>query len=91
MLCETRTDMVLEILLIAVGAVIGTIPAAIATIYKYFTATPEAVHKLQFGDFLQVLIFASGLSVSICVGLVYRRRAKRSQSLQEQIRSRTST
>ena len=89
MLCDSRTDLVLEILLISVGAALGTLPAAIPAMGSYFSATPDSPAVIGLTDFIQILIFSVGVALTVAVGIIFKKKSKRSVSLRDQIRSRT--
>jgi hypothetical protein len=89
MLCDSRSDLVLEILLVAVGAVLGTAAAALPAMLFYFTATPENPYEPELSDFIQILIFWAGLALVLAVKAIYKRRSTKSVSLRDQIRNRT--
>jgi len=86
MLCDSRTDLVLEILLVSVGATLGTVPAALPAMYSYFSAQAP---NLTLGDFIQVIIFWAGMVLAVGIGIVYTKKSRRSVSLRDQIRERT--
>lgn len=90
MLCDSRTDMVLELLLISVGAIIGTLPAAVPAMASYFLATPDSSPNLDLTDFIQIILFCSGLLVAICIGIIFNKKSNRSVSLRDQIGNRTN-
>jgi hypothetical protein len=89
MLCDSRTDMVLELLLISVGAILGTLPAAVHAIISYFGAAQDAPAELGLTDFIQIILFCSGVFVAVCIGIIFNKKSKRSVSLRDQIRNRT--
>lgn len=89
MLCDSRTDMVLELLLISVGAAIGTLPAALPAVFSYFASTLASPVQLNLTDFIQIILFCSSFIVAVCIGIIFRKKSKRSVSLRDQIRSRT--
>ncbi len=90
MLCEARSDLVLEILLIAIGAAIGALPQAISAMYRY--AKPaESATALTFVDFVSVLVFWACIAVAVGVGIVFYRRTNHAESLRNKIRERTGS
>ncbi|WP_170566290.1 hypothetical protein [Ruegeria atlantica] len=88
MLCQSRSDMALEILLVALGSAVGTLPVAIPTLYSAFAV--KGPINLTAGSLLQILIFFGSLTCLAATGVVYARRAKSSVSLRDSIRRRTS-
>ncbi|WP_415717130.1 hypothetical protein [Roseibium sp.] len=89
-LCDTKTDLVLEILLIAIGGVLGTLPTSIVSIIAYFKASEEEPHNLALIDFIQIIIFFSCVVVTFAIALVFRKKRGKSSPLREQIRGRTN-
>lgn len=90
MLCESRSDFVQEIALFAAGAVLGTAPSALTSMFMYFKNPSIVVLNLGLSDFIQILIFWASLVLAICVGVIFYNKSNRSASLREQIRNRTN-
>lgn len=91
MLCDAKSDMVLEILLIAAGSAVGTLAATGAAIMKYFSASSDVPHNLGPVDFLQIIIFFGSLLVALSVGLIFKKKRGSSSTLRDQIRQRSKT
>jgi len=88
MLCQSRSDMALELLLVSFGSALGTLPVAVPTLFKAFT-TGGAV-SITAGPLLQSLIFIASMTCLTATAIVYARRANSSKSLRDSIRKRTS-
>jgi hypothetical protein len=88
MLCEGRKDFALEILWTGLGILGGSLPAAVATIYRYFNAPAEYIFAIE--DFLQVILFVIGLSIAVVAAIISFNRNKRSKSLEQAIRERSN-
>lgn len=96
LLCESRSDFVLEALLLAVGGFIGTVPTAISVMVIYFmglNAAPSeasmgAVDSFSTTDIAQVILFWACLSVALVVGMIFKSRRERSLDLRASIRAR---
>lgn len=87
MLCESRTDFVLEIMLIAAGTAIGTVPSALSSIYYYFSTGKS--DKIAMGDFFSIVVFFCAVVLFFSVRLIYNRKSARSTSLRASIRDRS--
>lgn len=99
MLCESRSDHVWEILLLALGGGISTTPVAIGTMFRYFRAAFAESDALQntarippitFTDVVQLILFWACVSVAVSLGIVNWARRKRSTDLRDVIRARNN-
>lgn len=86
MLCEAKTHFALEILLISLGGIIGTLPAVIPAIQKY---NSSVTNSIELPDLIQVILFFVCLCVCLSTGVIYYRKSKGSRSLRDRIRDRT--
>lgn len=87
MLCESKSDLAMEVMLVAIGAGIGTAATAVSSVIRYFSAT-EA--DLSFSDFMNIMIFFCALFVGASTFAIYKRKSGRSDSLRTSIRNRTN-
>lgn len=89
MLCETRTDMSFEILLIAIGALLGTLPKALPIMYSYFLPSETEPFSATFSDIIQLILFWAMLAVFGCMLIIFNQKSRSSKSLRDQIKDRT--
>jgi hypothetical protein len=78
-----------KLLLLSVGAILGTLPTAVPAIISYFVAAQDVPAELGLIDFIQIILFCSGVFVAVCTGIIFKKNSKRSVSLRDQIRNRT--
>lgn len=90
MLCESKSELVIEMLLIAIGGAVAVSPSVVANIFSYLTTLEDKSQILTLLDFIQIIIFFSCVFVGICLGVVFRRKSRRGLSLREQIRARSN-
>lgn len=88
MLTEARSDFVLEIFLLVIGAFIGALPPATSAMKTYFLRANDDAPELSFVDFVSVVIFWACFVAAVAVGIVLKKRTDRSKSLRDQIRQR---
>lgn len=89
MLTEARSDLVLQIFLIAVGASIGALPPAISAMVAYYNNSGAEGASLSFVDFVTIIVFWACIFSACAVGVILKKRTARSKTLREQIRRRT--
>jgi hypothetical protein len=85
MLCENKKDFVLEILWIAIGVLLGSLPTALTGMWAYKNSG-----NLPVDGFIQIILFWLGLVVALVVGSIAMSRGKRAKNLQTIIRERSS-
>lgn len=90
LLCESRSDYALEIVLLAGGGAIGSAPAAMSAVFAYLKSTEEAPAKISTVDFSQMMLFFACCAVAICVGLIFKARSNRAIDLRDKIRARSN-
>ena len=88
MLSDSKTDFVLEILLLSVGAMLGTLPVAVSGMFTYLATPNDAISGLELVDFIQIVLFWAGVTVAVSVGLIYRKKSRKANSVQDEIRDR---
>lgn len=84
-LCEAKSDLVFEMLLIAVGTAIGSLTGALGAIAVYL----DDPSQLSVSSLGEMLLCSMAVAITLVLVVVNRKRTDRSVSLRENIRSRT--
>jgi hypothetical protein len=66
-----------KLLLLSVGAILGTLPTAVPAIISYFVAAQDAPAELGLIDFIQIILFCSGVFVAVCTGIIFKKKGER--------------
>lgn len=88
MLCQSRSDLAFELILVSAGTALGALPSALPTLYRGVVLGGKFVETGS--DLIQLLIFCCSVSVGASIWVVHNRRAGSSKNLRESIRQRTS-
>lgn len=86
MLTAARTDMSREIMLVAIGAAIGALPAAATGVSAYISAE---IPTLPLAELIQLIVCVSGISLFVAMAVVRKDRVTSAKDLRNQIRERT--
>lgn len=86
MLCDSKSDLSLEFLLVGVGGAVGTLPTALATISNHFLDKGSEITTV---DFISLTVFISSCLLAGSMFFVHNRKSTKSLTLRDQIRART--
>ena len=56
--------------------------------FTYLATPNDAISGLELVDFIQIVLFWAGVTVAVSVGLIYRKKSRKANSVQDEIRDR---